>query len=47
MLIAVSTATQLGGAVSSLEVLPCLFYPYLLAASSLIYIVVLGRRGKK
>ena len=47
MLIAVSTATQLGGAVSALEVLPCLFYPYLLAVSSLIFIVLLGRKGKK
>ena len=47
MLIAVSTATQLGGAVSAFEVIPCLFYPYLLAASALIYIVVLGRGDRK
>ncbi len=44
MLIAVSTATQLGGDVSAFEVIPWLFYPYLLAVSALIYIFLRGNR---
>ena len=42
MLIAVSTA---GGAVSAFQIIPCLYYPYLLAAASIIYILV--GAGKK
>lgn len=44
MLIAVSTATELGSAVSAFEIIPNLFYPYLLAISSLVFIVILGSR---
>ena len=40
MLIAVSTVVALGGTVSSFDVIPFLFYPYLLAVSSLIYIFI-------
>ena len=47
MLIAVSTAMDLGGTVSAFEVIPCLFYPYLLAVSSLVYIFLgAGKQGK-
>ncbi|MBE6899025.1 MAG: Na+/H+ antiporter NhaC family protein, partial [Ruminococcaceae bacterium] len=45
MLIAVSTAVSLGVSVTAFEVLPCLFYPYLLAVSSITYIVISA--GKK
>lgn len=38
MLIAVSTVMALGGKVSAFEILPYLFYPYLLAVSSLMFI---------
>ena len=47
MLIAVSTATELGSAVSAFEIIPNLFYPYLLAVSSLVYIVLLGSRKNR
>ena len=44
MLMAVSAA---GGAVSAFQIMPCLYYPYLLAAASLVYILVgAGRRNK-
>ena len=45
MLIAVSTAVSLGVQVTSFDVLPMLFYPYLLAVSSLLFIVLSA--GKK
>ena len=45
MLIAVSTAVELGAKVSAFDILPCLFYPYLLAVSSVIFIVI--GAGKK
>ena len=40
MLIAVSTAMELGCSISAFDVLPCLFYPYLLAVSSLAFIFI-------
>lgn len=44
MLMAVSAA---GGAVSAFQIMPCLYYPYLLAAASLAYILIgAGRRSK-
>ena len=45
MLIAVSTAVALGAQISAFDILPCLFYPYLLAVSSIIFIL-LGARNK-
>lgn len=39
MLIAVSTAMALGAAVSPFQILPCLFYPFLLAVSSFAFIL--------
>lgn len=47
MLIAVSTATALGMQTSAFDILPCLFYPYLLAVSSIFWIVVEAARRKK
>lgn len=47
MLIAVSTAMALGATVSAFEIIPLLFYPYLLGVSSLVYIVLgAGRKDK-
>ena len=45
MLIAVATAVSLGGTVSAFEIIPFLFYPYLLAVSSLMFILL--RSNKK
>ena len=47
MLIAVSTALDLGGDVTAFQVIPCLFYPYLLAVSSLVFILVWAGRAKQ
>ena len=47
MLIAVSTAVSLGSQVSAFQVIPCLFYPYLLAVSSLVYILAFSGKGKE
>ena len=47
MLIAVSTSISLGSQVSAFQVIPCLFYPYLLAVSSVVYILVFAGKGKK
>ena len=43
MLVAISTCTTLGFAVSAFEIMPLLFYPFLLALSSLVFIAL----GKK
>ena len=43
MLIAVSTA---GGAVSAFQIMPCLYYPYLLAAACVVYILIGAGKGK-
>ncbi len=48
MLIAVSTSVSLGCAVSAFEIIPCLFYPYLLAVASIVYILFgAGKSVKK
>ncbi len=38
MLVAISAAAELGCSVSAFDIIPCLFYPYLLLVSSLIFI---------
>lgn len=38
MLVAISAAAELGCEVSAFEIIPCLFYPYLLLISSLVFI---------
>ena len=42
MLVAISAS---GGTVSAFQIMPCLYYPYLLAAASVVYILV--GAGKK
>ncbi len=44
MLVAISAATALGKTISAFEIMPCLFYPYLLCISSLVFIVVNGKK---
>ena len=46
MLIAVSTAISLGCTISAFDILPCLFYPYMLAISSIAYIVLSAGKNK-
>ncbi|MCI8468565.1 MAG: Na+/H+ antiporter NhaC family protein [Eggerthellaceae bacterium] len=46
MLVAISACTELGFAVSAFQIIPFLFYPFLLLASSLVFIfIVPDRRG--
>ena len=47
MLVAVSAAASLGRTVSAFDIIPNLFYPFLLALCSIVYIVISGLRGKK
>ena len=47
MLVAISQAAVLGATVSAFEIIPCLFYPYLLCVSSLVFIFIgAGRKNK-
>ena len=47
MLIAVSTAMELGASVSAFEIIPKLFYPFILFAVSIIYMTIEAYRKKK
>ena len=47
MLVALSAADALGYRVSAFEVIPRLFYPFLLLFSSLVFIFLLPERGRK
>lgn len=44
MLIAVSTVVSLGATVSAFEIVPFLFYPFLLGVSSLMFILLEGKK---
>ena len=44
MLVAISTAATLGCTVSAFEIIPCLYYPFLLCVSSLVFIFVIPER---
>ena len=46
MLIAVSTANELGGMITAFDVMGCLFYPMFLLLSSLVFIYVIPERRK-
>ena len=47
MLVAISQAAVLGATVSAFEIIPCLFYPYLLCVSSLVFIFIgAGKKAK-
>ena len=47
MLIALSTVTELGGNLSAFDIMPKLYYPMLLAVSSILFIVFSGTRKRK
>ena len=40
MLVAISACTTLGHTISAFEIMPLLFYPFLLAVSSLVFIAL-------
>lgn len=46
MLVAVSVAEELGSAVSAFEIIPNLFYPYMLLLSSLIFVFLVPEKKK-
>ena len=46
MLVAISAAQELGHSVSAFEIIPNLFYPYLLLVSSLVFIFLIPERKK-
>ena len=47
MLVAISACAEAGSSVSAFQIMPCLYYPYLLAVASVVYILVgAGRRNK-
>lgn len=46
MLVAVSVATELGSAVSAFEIIPNLFYPYMLLLSSLVFVFLVPEKKK-
>ena len=47
MLVALSAAASLGSRISAFEIIPFLFYPFLLAVCSVVYIIVGGVKKKK
>ena len=47
MLVAVSVAAELGSAVSAFEIIPNLFYPYMLLLSSLIFVFLVPEKKSK
>ena len=46
MLVAVSVAAELGFGVSAFQIMPNLFYPYMLLVSSLIFIYIIPEKKK-
>lgn len=47
MLVAVSVATELGCSISAFQIIPNLFYPYMLLLSSLVFVFLLPERTQK
>lgn len=47
MLVAISAATELGYAVSAFQIIPFLFYPFLLLASSLVFIFLVPDKAER
>jgi len=47
MLVAISAVAGMEQSISAFEIMPCLFYPYLLLVSSLLFIFVIPERKKK
>ena len=46
MLVAISAVNALGGSISAFQILPYLYYPYLLLVSSLIWIFVIPSKNR-
>lgn len=47
MLVAISAADTMGCSISAFDIMPCLFYPFLLCISSLVFIFVIPEKGEK
>ena len=47
MLVAISAVTELGGSISAFDIIPKLFYPYLLLISSLVFILFFPAEKEK
>lgn len=47
MLVAISTVTELGGTISAFDIIPKLYYPYLLAVSSIFFIFFMPSKGNQ
>lgn len=47
MLVAISAATELGSEVSAFDIMPNLYYPFMLLISSLIFIFFVPNKGAK
>lgn len=45
MLVAVSVTAELGSAVSAFEIIPNLFYPYMLCLSTLVFVFLVPEKG--
>lgn len=46
MLIAISTAMSLGSEISAFEIIPMLYYPYMLAVTSIVYILISAGKNR-
>ena len=46
MLVALSVASELGSAVSAFQIIPNLFYPYMLLLSSLVFVFLIPEKKK-
>ena len=46
MLVAISAATELGDTLSAFQIIPLLFYPFMLLISSLVFIFLIPERKK-
>ena len=44
MLLAISACAELGETLTAFEIIPCLFYPYLLLISSLVFIFLIPEK---
>ena len=47
MLVAISAATELGSEISAFDIMPNLFYPFMLLISSLIFIFIIPEKNRK
>lgn len=47
MLVAISAVTELGGKISAFDIIPRLYYPYLLIVSSVVFIFLSSVKGNK